>query len=372
MIGSLYFHIPFCKKKCPYCHFFVVKSHDSLISSYLDLIQSEWELKEPYLQQISQLASIYFGGGTPSQLSPKQLGILLHLIRSRYSLSSDVEITLEVNPEDATKETLSTYLDLGINRLSFGVQSLHDPLLQKLGRAHSAKQTMETLLLAYDLGFRNISIDLMYDVPYQTTESFCTTIKQLELLPLQHLSLYNLVIEPQTPFFTHKKLLAPHLPTDEESLVMLDFAVKYLPSFGLERYEISAFAKSGKQSIHNTGYWKGRPFVGFGPSAFSFMEGKRFQNFANWKEYSHSINSQQDPIGFSEKLAHPQDLHERLAIALRLVEGVDLNIFPSLPLATERKLEKLSAEGYLTFDRSRVQLTRKGLDFYDSVAIEII
>lgn len=371
MIGSLYFHVPFCKKKCPYCHFFVIKSESSLITSYVNAVSQEWDLKGPYLGQINELASLYFGGGTPSQLSTTQLKQLLDLVRSRYSLSSNVEITLEVNPEDATRESLSSYLDLGINRLSFGVQSLHDPLLQKLGRSHSSEQTIKTLFLAEELGFDNISIDLMYDVPYQTLESFCATIKQIEKLPIQHLSLYNLVIEPQTPFFAQKKLLAPHLPADEESLAMLSFATSALPLYGLERYEISAFAKKGRESVHNTGYWKGRPFVGLGPSAFSYMDGKRFQNYPNWKEYTRNIESGIDPIGFAEKLSPIASLHERLAVELRLTQGVDLSKI-SLPATTLTKLENLELDGLLTRKGSVVQLTEKGLNFYDTVAVELI
>ncbi len=372
MIGSLYFHVPFCRKKCPYCHFFVIKSQTSLIDSYLQMIASEWELKSSYLQQITSLASIYFGGGTPSQLAPHQILSILELVKKRYSVSNEIEVTLEINPEDATKENLLAYRQIGINRLSFGVQSLHNPLLQKIGRSHTAEETIEKLFLAYDAGFKNISIDLMYDIPHQTVESFCATINQIELLPITHLSLYNLTIEPQTPFFSQKSVLAPHLPSDDESLEMLSFALKRLPLFGLERYEISAFAKKGKQSVHNTGYWKGRPFVGLGPSAFSFMNGERFQNSANWKEYSTMIQEGKDPIGFSEKLEYPQNIHERLAVALRMTQGVDLSLFPSLPLATERKLEKLEREGYLNWEGSHLSLTRKGLDFYDSVAVELI
>jgi oxygen-independent coproporphyrinogen-3 oxidase len=324
------------------------------------------------LDQIDELASLYFGGGTPSQLSISQLKQLLDLVRTRYTLSPKVEITLEVNPEDATRESLSSYLDLGINRLSFGVQSLHDPLLQKIGRSHTAEQTIKTLSLAHEIGFHNISIDLMYDIPYQTLESFSATIKQIKQLPIQHLSLYNLVIEPKTPFFAQKKLLAPHLPADDESLAMLSFATTHLPLYGLDRYEISAFAKKGRESVHNTGYWKGRPFVGLGPSAFSFMNGKRFQNYPNWKEYTRNIETGIDPIGFAEKLSSIASLRERLAIELRLTEGVDLSRMPDLPSETLTKLETLELDGLLRRKGSLVQLSEKGLNFYDTVAVELI
>lgn len=369
--GSIYIHIPFCKKKCPYCHFFVVKSKEELIQEYLHSLQKEWSIKSSFISQFSEIESIYLGGGTPSQLTPEQIKTILDPIFATGKVQQSAEITIEVNPEDSSFETFSAYKKLGINRISMGVQTLHEPLLKMIGRSHGAREAKEAICLAKEAGFTNISIDLMYDLPEQTKEDFIRSIEAIENLPITHLSLYNLIVEPGSAYYRRKMQIEHLMPTDESSYEMLEFAKKKLSEFDFDRYEISAFAKKGFQAVHNSRYWIGKPFIGLGPSAFSYFAGKRFQNHPNLKRYFEDCLSETDPISFQEKLCYPDDVHELLAVRLRLLEGAPLNEY-DLPETTHKTLQRLKNEGFISFSDGRVFLTDKGVDFYDSVAVELI
>ncbi len=263
---------------------------------------------------------------------------------------------------------MQAFAKAGINRVSLGVQSLDNPLLKVLGRHHSAQQAISAILATKEAGISNITIDLMYEIPQQTLTSWKNTLTQLETLPITHLSLYNLTIEPQTVFYKKRSELTPLLPSSEESLTMLNLAVASLEKMGLKRYEISAFAKEGFIARHNTGYWLGRPFLGFGPSAFSFFEGKRYRNFCDLKKYSAALNAGNSPVDFTEQLSPLASLHERLAVKLRMLEGVDTKEFP----VGDALYHQLQDKGWIHFDQDKARLTEQGLLFYDSVAEEII
>ncbi len=357
---SLYFHIPFCSKKCPYCHFYVLPDKADLHQLLLEALYLQWKKWEPEIQG-KKIVSIYFGGGTPSLLGPKAIEKIL----SWVPYSSPCEITLEANPE---KSFLPEFVSVGVNRVSLGVQSLDNPTLTMLGRTHTAERAIETIANA---GIENISIDLMYEIPGQTLESWKKTLARLKDLPITHLSLYNLTFEPQTLFFKKQKELTPLLPSSELSLEMLQLAVSHLESIGLKRYEISAFAKEGFHSCHNTGYWTGRPFLGLGPSAFSYWNGKRFRNVANLQKYAAALKRGASPIDFEEQLPYPQNIQELLAIRLRLLEGVDLKDYPVPPVSLQN-LQGLQDRGWLQIRGSRAKLTPEGLLFYDSVAEAIV
>ncbi len=373
---SLYFHIPFCSKKCPYCHFFVLPNEEKFKQPFVDALLKEWVLRLPQLKN-KRIVSIYFGGGTPTKLPPEKYALLLDAIRnSGVKIASDCEITLEANPEDVNPGLMKEFLSLGINRLSLGVQSLLDEELVTLGRVHNVNRSVQAIHDAHDAGIANISIDLMFELPHQTLKSWERSLEALSNLPISHLSLYNLTIEPQTIFYKKREQLAPHLPPDEERLKMLGSAVQSIESIGLHRYEISAFAKPGMHSMHNTGYWTGRPFLGFGPSAFSYWGGARFSNVAHFNKYLTSLEQNQFPVDFEEKLPFPDNLKELIAVHLRLVEGVDLSrftrVYGPLPSAMELDLKRLIEKGWLARNGDTLRLTSSGQLFYDSVASEII
>lgn len=373
---SLYIHVPFCTKKCPYCHFFV--QPDSLESQqlFLSALAKEWQMRAPLLQG-KAIASIYFGGGTPSLLPVKSLETILNWIQQGPApLDPLCEITLEANPETITLQSMQDFASVGINRVSIGVQSFDDSLLKILGRTHDSVKAKKAIFTTHEAGIKNLSIDLMYELPHQTLAHWKHSLDQVVDLPITHLSLYNLVFEPGTSFYKKSKVLSASLPSEENCLIMLKQAVTDLESCGLKRYEISAFAKPGNESIHNTGYWTARPFLGLGPSAFSYWDSRRFRNKPHLKKYAEMLDQNCLPEDFEESLAFEEKQKELLAVELRLLQGVDLHLFEQkqgvLSLSLQHSLQNLLAKQWLKQEGSRLFLTEEGLLFYDSAASEMI
>lgn len=375
--SSLYFHIPFCSRKCDYCHFYVLPDKAPLKILLMEGLKLEWERIRPLISE-RKILSLYFGGGTPYLFGAAAIAEIIQWVASivPHGEVSKMEITLEANPENIEIETLKEFYAAGINRLSIGLQSLDDNQLTVLSRRHTAKKSIEAVMMAFDAGFGNISIDLMYDLPQQTLVSWERTVKRAVTLPITHLSLYNLTIEPHTAFFKYRKKLQEQLPDGETSKAMYETACSQLEASGLSQYEISAFAKGGRISQHNSGYWTGRPFLGLGPSAFSYWEGRRFRNSANLSKYVQALRSGDSPIDFNEELSPIARRRELLAIGLRLFKGVDLVEFErehgTLDLPGMDVLAKLKADGYVDSAGSVWSLTKRGILFYDTVATEIV
>lgn len=373
---SLYFHIPFCKKKCGYCHFYVIPDKDAFKEALMEGLRTEWQLRLPLLHD-KEVVSVYFGGGTPFLLGPEKVGEILSWIAPLFSKEEIPEITLEANPEFIDKASIEAFASIGINRVSMGVQSFDDVLLQRLTRDHDAKSASAAVLATAQAGITNISIDLMYDIPGQTVESWQRTLEQAAALPITHLSLYNLTIEPHTSFFKHKNRLEADLPDEEASAQMYKNAVSTLAQHGLDQYEISAFARDDKQSRHNVGYWIARPFLGFGPSAFSYWEGARFRNIANLNRYCALLRDKELPIDFDEQLDDAARRRELLAVNIRLKSGVDLDAFErrhgSLEQEVKSALKELLEQGLVEEGPiNAYRLTEKGILFYDTVAVALI
>ena len=372
---SLYFHIPFCTKKCPYCHFYVVGNSEPLKDELLIGFKKEWQSVQEKLSSYTPV-SIYFGGGTPSLFGVKRLETLLSYINRKFSLTTEIEITLEANPETIDAELLRSYRSIGVNRLSLGVQSFEEEKLSLLGRTHSVQKARDTVLLAHSLGFDNISIDLMYELPHQTVTGWHESLHQALKLPITHLSLYNLTIEPHTAFFRQRETLTPHLPSDEDAGRMYTDAIEQFTRSGFIHYEISAFCKPGYHSRHNTGYWTGRPFWGFGPSAFSYFDKKRFQNVCNLKRYLALLENGKSPIDFIDEVDDISRTKELFAVGLRMLEGIDLQAFETkfgrLQPDTIDGVKKLISLGLLEQKGQLLKLTKKGILFYDTLASELI
>lgn len=359
---SLYIHTPFCRKKCPYCHFYVAKYEEDRVDRFTDLIIMELETKV-FTQELS---SIYFGGGTPYLLGSNNIARIL------AKCPKAKEITLEANPEDVTYETMKDFKEAGINRVSIGVQSFDDSLLKLLGRNHSGEKAKKAVTNTFEAGIHNITIDLMYDVPNQTRGIFKKSLETVADLPISHLSLYNLTIEPFTPFHKKKSALEVLRPTSEDSALMLKDAIFFLEEMGLSRYEISAFAKKGFESIHNTGYWEGRPFHGVGPSAFSYIDGARFQNVCNIKTYEEKVSCGKDPVDFYEKLEPLKRDRELLMTGIRMSKGICKTRFKEALRTLTEEIQELTAQGCIVMDGNYIKLTEKGMLFYDDVAAELI
>lgn len=358
---SLYIHVPFCTKKCDYCHFFVVPNRESLQQDWFLSLKKEWELLRPTIEK-HNILTLYFGGGTPSLLPPDWIAEIIS-----WTKGQPKEITLEINPDDATPEKLKAFFKAGINRLSIGIQTFDDAQLLTLGRLHTSDKAKQTILDAYAAGFRNISCDLMYDLPNQTLQGWEKNLDIMASLPITHLSLYNLTIEPHTAF--HRKKV--QLPAPEISKQFYLTAIQKMTAAGFEHYEISAFCKNGLQSLHNTGYWLGRPFLGLGPSAFSYYEGKRYQNACSMSQYKSLLNEGKLPITFEEQLEPKAATRELFAIQLRLRQGISISSFKleEETLSTLVKFEKLH---WIENALSHPRLTQEGILFYDTIAEELI
>jgi oxygen-independent coproporphyrinogen-3 oxidase len=363
---GIYFHIPFCAKKCPYCHFFVVPYKKNYEEQFISSLKKEWNWRKPLLKD-REILTVYFGGGTPSLLEPHLIGELLDMLGT-----TPQEITLEVNPETVSYERMVSYRKAGINRISIGIQSLDDSELITLGRNHAATKAADAVKITKDAGFENITIDLMFELPNQTLASWEKTLSKAIELPITHLSLYNLTFEPHTSFYKNQNKLLPLIPSEENKIAMLEMAIEKLESSGLKRYEISAFAKDGFASLHNTGYWLGRPFIGFGPSAFSFWERKRFRNTCSLQSWEDALANGSSPVDFEEQLSDEDSYNELLAVQLRMNAGVDLESRGLMPDRTRTTLSHLVKDGFLIQNQSLVQLTEKGRLFYDDVASELI
>lgn len=367
--ASLYFHIPFCSKKCSYCHFYVIPERKEDKKLLMQGFKIEWTKVLPLLSDY-HIISIYFGGGTPSLLGASYIDELITMV----SPSPSAEITLEANPENFSATMIRDYKKAGINRLSIGAQAFDDQMLLSLGRTHNKAKIETAVTQAYHCGIQNISIDLMYDLPNQTLQQWKYTLHRATTLPISHLSLYNLTIEPHTLFYKKRSILV--LPDPETSLAMYSSAVEILEKEGLKQYEISAFAKPGCQSQHNLGYWKARPFLGIGPSAFSYWDGKRFKNISHLKKYYDLLMSDRLPIDFEEQLDFCASQRELLAVRIRLLEGVAIAEFEAKHGVLEKQvietLKEQVKRGWLEYDGVTFKLTSQGILFYDTLASEII
>ena len=373
---SLYFHIPFCTKKCAYCHFYVLPDKAPLKAQLMEGFKQEWELWLPKIHNRS-IKTIYFGGGTPALMGPQAIAEIIEMVRHSLPFSSDFpEITLEANPENITETLMQQFSQAGINRVSIGIQTLNTSLLNFLGRLHSAEKAVNAVIQTEKAGIKNISIDLMYDLPNQNLEIWKDTLQQVSNLPITHLSLYNLTIEPHTVFFKHQENIKKLLPNEETSLLMYETAIEQLEKMHLNQYEISAFAKEGCISKHNTGYWTGREFLGLGPSAFSYMDKRRFRNIAHLNKYSQALRQKLSPIDFDEQLSPEAQVKELLAIHIRLKEGVNLEAFQqkngSLSIESKKSIEMLIDQGLIIQQNQQIYLSKRGILFYDTVATELI
>lgn len=373
---SLYFHIPFCSRKCDYCHFYVLPNHPHLHAQLMEGLRWEWESYLPSLQD-KRLVSVYFGGGTPSLLGPERIGNILEWVKVIFPKDlPHAEVTLEANPENVSQEKMIAFRQAGINRVSLGIQTFDEPLLQILSRTHTASKGIEAVHQTHAAGIGNISIDLMYDLPGQNLDLWRHTLEKAVQLPISHLSLYNLTIEPHTVFFKYQESIRRQLPDPEISTAMYSTAIEILEQSGLKQYEISAFARNGQISRHNTGYWIGRPFLGFGPSAFSFWNRQRFRNIANLSRYHKSLQQHESPVDFSEALPADALRRELFVIHLRLREGVDLDAFTreegALDAETFVIIEALKQKGWIQQAGNCISLTDNGILFYDTLAADLI
>lgn len=369
----LYLHIPFCRQACHYCDFHF-STNTSNKSAVVEAIASEIILRKDYLPE-KGIETIYFGGGTPSMLDEAELGLLLETIHKHFSVNKDAEITLEANPDDLNADKLRQFYAAGINRLSIGIQSFHEPHLKFLNRIHSAPEAAECVRTAQDIGIQNISIDLIYAIPAENHVILQEDLQKAFELNISHISAYCLTIEPQTAFgsWLKKKKIQP---IDEEFAArQFEILVKSLAENGYEQYEISNFARNGQYSRHNSSYWKQRPYLGVGPSAHSYNGGSREYNVSNNAQYLKAIQGNVIPATV-EELSVADQTNEYLLTGLRTKWGVNREKLELLSGGTFRMvhaedLKRMSASGWISEDAQSLYLTESGKLFADRIASDL-
>ncbi|MDX9847848.1 MAG: radical SAM family heme chaperone HemW [Tenuifilaceae bacterium] len=321
-MSGVYIHVPYCKIKCEYCDFYSVVSNSS-IAEFANLIDRELTLRDSYLPE-RNINTIYFGGGTPSLLTIGQIDQILRSITNRYSICTDPEITLEANPDDLTRENLKQMRSIGVNRLSIGIQSFSDHDLKQLGRRHNSQQALNAVRWAAEAGFDNISIDLIYGLPYSSTAVWQQNLKQAFALPVKHLSCYHLIYEDGTPLQARvtKGLVKP---VDEElSVVQFNLLQQLAGQNGYEHYEISNLAKDGCFARHNTSYWKQVPYLGLGPSAHSYSGNTRDWNPRSIGKWANSL-AKGEVIHTTENLSTSDRINDYMLTSLRTIWGADID-----------------------------------------------
>ena len=354
---GLYIHVPFCAQKCPYCDFFSGQYSKNRTEAYLDAVCRNLET----MPQGLDVDTIYFGGGTPSLLTPAQIAQILEKAASRCTLHAP-EITLEANPRTLTDERLSGYLRCGVNRLSIGVQSFEDETLQILGRRHSAEQAKDAVVRAKSVGFTNISIDLMLGLQSHTAEYLQRQLDIALALPITHLSVYLLKIEDGTPFAASPPAMLSEDDMVERYLQMHE----YLESAGFSHYEISNFAKEGYESRHNCKYWRCEPYFGIGPAAHSCYGGKRFAVPRNLDAF---CTAPTQPTEITDEA--PCGDAERIMLGLRLKEGIAPDDYPTISAQIRKNAAPLIPK-FVQEKQNRLALTAEGFLVSNAVITTIL
>jgi oxygen-independent coproporphyrinogen-3 oxidase len=367
---GLYIHIPFCLSKCPYCDFYSSTSL-SAIPLFLQALFREMEM---YRNDFNSFDTVYIGGGTPSLLSPRQLGSVLARIREKFDLTPNTEITIETNPADLSQSYLESIREIGINRINIGVQSFDQEVLGFLGRRHSVNQAISTIEASRKAGFYNVGLDLIYAVPDQNIESWLDILKHAVAFSPEHLSCYQLTLEPKTPLGERYYAGEFSIPGEE---LQYDFFMKtsqFLEDAGYIHYEVSNFAKGTKlASRHNQKYWDHSPYLGLGPAAHSLQDNRRWWNHRSVDQYITSINGGNFPVEETEILTTEQLRLEALYLGLRTRKGLYLEDFKNrydCDLVAEKKkiLDKLQEEGLISIQDGHLRPTPTGFVVADSLS----
>lgn len=375
-MAGLYFHIPFCRRRCAYCDFYFV-TNGALIERFLAALSEEVQARADLFSN-EIVSTIYFGGGTPSTLSAKQLANILSLVQKKFRLDSDLELTLEANPEDLSESLLQDYSQVGINRLSVGAQAFNDEKLKRLSREHSAAESLASIERARRW-FKNVSVDLIFGTEGETLSDWRRELEIAVSLSPEHISAYSLTVEPFTPL---SKLIARGKrarPNDSLQAEMFLLAMEVLEANGFEHYEVSNYARPNFRSRHNSSYWDRTPYLGFGPSAHSFYrDGATEIRRANQPRLQRYLETPREIEDFRETLSDIDRFNETALLSLRRREGLALELlrknfnFAALHFETLREtIDAFERDGLLINDSATLKLTRKGFTLADAIASEL-
>lgn len=373
---GIYVHIPFCKQKCIYCDFISFSNKFNKVEEYINKLRQEIEIKASKIGKSEILINtIYIGGGTPSIISKEYIGQIIDSINKHFNIKQQVEITIEVNPGTVDKEKLEYYKKLGINRLSIGLQNTSDYILKILGRIHTYKDFLNVYNMARQVGFKNINVDLMIGVPTQNIDNVKDNVSQILDLKPEHISVYSLIVEENTPI--EKKISSDELilPSEDLEREMYWYVKNKLEENGYKHYEISNFAKEGKESRHNMSCWNQEEYLGFGVAAHSYLNNERFSNTENLDEYIVKDLLEIKQINEIQDILDKQK--EYMMLGLRKIDGVSISKFKQKYVNNpvylfKEEINKLSKEGLLQVDLDNIKLTKKGIDLANLVWEEFI
>jgi oxygen-independent coproporphyrinogen III oxidase len=376
MSFSLYIHIPFCRSKCPYCSFAsITGSNSRFVDEYIDALLSESEIRSNGIYSGTP-RTIYIGGGTPSIIPIEHI----RRISERYTQhKSDnmIEFTVEANPESVTQSWLDGMLDIGVNRLSLGIQAADDGILQNLGRIHSTEDAVRTFERARTTGFENISVDLMFGVPGQTMEIWQCTVHEILGLDPEHISCYSLGIEEDTEYYRNSESGTLRIPSDDETAEMYLYMAEALEKSGYARYEISNFAKNGRECLHNKAYWDFTPYLGLGASAHSFDGTMRSWNESDPEKYVRKTMRGENAVPGTEMSDGNIRAVETIMLSLRTSDGLDIKtirmLSPENTSILKRKIDVFIKSGHMeTADSGNVVFTTNGAVMANEVISDIL
>jgi oxygen-independent coproporphyrinogen III oxidase len=371
---AIYIHIPFCDHKCIYCDFYSIVSYKD-ISAYLTAVKKEIDFYAAQYSKGRKIISIFFGGGTPSFMTPEYISEIIEHLKKNFEINIDAEITLETNPGTVDKEKLKNFLSIGVNRISIGIQSFNNDELKFLTRIHDSYTAVETVKEASECGFENISIDLIFNLPKQTREIWSANLEQAVQLPIKHISAYSLILERGT--ILNKMVLDGkiELQSSDFDAELYEYTIDYLTGRKFLQYEVSNFALPGYECVHNNAYWHYKDYLSFGTSAHSFIDGKRWWNYSSLNFYHAAIEKKGNAVIGNEILSKEEMLQEYVMLSFRS-NGLNLNELANLFGTTWLKrndsvISKLKDENYLTLKNELLKFSSKGYAVCDEILLKL-
>jgi oxygen-independent coproporphyrinogen III oxidase len=375
---ACYIHIPFCDHKCIYCDFYSIITSDN-IQSFLKYLKKEISHYAEKYSEGRELISIYFGGGTPSLMEPEYLFEVSQKVKENFVVRKDAEITMETNPGTVTLEKLKLFKQAGVNRISIGIQSFDNNDLKFLTRIHNSETAIQTVNDAANAGFENISLDLIFNLPGQTIKKWIKNLEQAIKLPIKHISAYSLILERGT--ILNKMVLDGKVKIEDEDYdaELYQATIEFLTSNGFYQYEVSNFVKPGFECVHNNAYWHYTDYFGFGTSAHSFIDSKRWWNLSSLKMYNDKVEKSGNAVAGSETINAEKAVNEYVMLELRS-SGLNLKKFENR-FGSEKEdwlknkypyFELLKNQNFVTIDESVIKLTAKGYAICDEILLEIL
>ncbi|MFQ8988828.1 MAG: radical SAM family heme chaperone HemW, partial [Intestinibacter sp.] len=372
MLG-LYIHIPFCVQKCKYCDFNSYKIEKDKKEKFLNDLKKEMSL---YTNKDRKINTIFFGGGTPSILSNTEMKMIMDEINKNFCIDKDAEISMECNPGTLNKEKLEFMKSLGINRLSIGLQAVQEDLLGYIGRIHNYEQFEKNYIEARKAGFKNINIDLMYNLPHQTFEDWKETLDKIIELNPEHISAYSLILEEGTQLYDMYMDKDFELSDEDEDIKMYEYAIECLKLNGYKQYEISNYAKEGYECKHNILYWKCKNYIGLGPGASGYINNVRYNNVKDLDDYHDKLSKNEKPIEFCENLTEKDKIEEKIIMGLRMNDGIIFKDFEEFGINFEEKykeqLKKHESLDLITKTNKGFKFTQKGREISNNIFLDYI